>query len=174
MIGFLNIIELCKIYNINGFVYASSSSVYGKNKKIPFSIDDNVDSPISLYAATKKSTELIAECYSHLFDIKCTGLRFFTVYGPWGRPDMATFIFTKRIFENKKIDIFNFGKMKRDFTFIDDIVHGIEGALNVRTKFKHRIYNLGNNNPEVLLDFINEQNRKQEENSKKYITPRNT
>ncbi len=155
ILGQLNLLEISHKLKIKKFIYASSSSVYGGNKVFPFSVAQRVDNPISLYAASKKSSELVAECYSHLYDIQCIGLRFFTVYGPWGRPDMATFIFTKRIFENKKINIFNFGKMKRDFTFIDDIVHGVEGALNVKAKFKHRIYNLGNNNPEVLLDFIN-------------------
>ena len=110
---------------------------------------------MSIYAASKKSGELISESYSHLFDIQCIGLRFFTVYGPWGRPDMATFIFTKKIIEGKQIEIFNNGKMKRDFTFIDDIVNGIMGAIKLKLKFKHRIYNLGNNNPEDLSDFVN-------------------
>ena len=129
VLGQLNMLELAKKLNVKKFIYASSSSVYGGNKKMPFSISQRVDNPISLYAATKKSTELIAECYSHLFDIQCVGLRFFTVYGPWGRPDMATFIFTKNILENKTIPIFNYGKMERDFTYIDDIVQGILGAL---------------------------------------------
>ena len=152
--GQLNMLELAKKLNVKKYIYASSSSVYGGNKKMPFSVNQKVDNPISLYAATKKSTELIAECYSHLFDIKCTGLRFFTVYGPWGRPDMATFIFTKKILENKKIEIFNYGKMKRDFTYIDDIVDGILGAMKNRNNSNHKIYNLGNNNPEVLLEFV--------------------
>ena len=152
--GQLNMLELAKKLNVKKYIYASSSSVYGGNKKMPFSVNQKVDNPISLYAATKKSTELIAECYSHLFDIKCTGLRFFTVYGPWGRPDMATFIFTKNILENKKIEIFNYGKMQRDFTYIDDIVDGILGAMKNRNNRNHKIYNLGNNNPEVLLEFV--------------------
>ena len=121
---------------------------------MPFSVNQRVDNPISLYAASKKSTELVSECYSHLFNIQCIGLRFFTVYGPWGRPDMATFIFTERIIQNKKIDIFNYGKMHRDFTYIDDIVQGIVGAVKLKKTFKHKIYNLGNSNPEILMDFI--------------------
>ena len=153
ILGHLNILELVKRSNIDKLIYASSSSVYGGNKKLPFSVRDRVDQPVSLYAASKKSCELISECYSKLFGFKCIGLRFFTVYGPWGRPDMATFIFTKNIINKKKIDIFNFGKMKRDFTYIDDIIHGIEGAILSKKKF-HNIYNLGNNNSENLLDFI--------------------
>ena len=120
---------------------------------MPFSVSQRVDNPISLYAATKKSSELVAECYSHLFDIQCIGLRFFTVYGPWGRPDMATFIFTKNILEGKTIQIFNYGKMERDFTYIDDIVQGILGALKNNIS-NHKVYNLGNSNPEVLLEFV--------------------
>jgi UDP-glucuronate 4-epimerase len=147
-------LELAKNLKVDKFIYASSSSVYGGNKEMPFSVTQRVDNPISLYAATKKSTELIAECYSHLFKIQCVGLRFFTVYGPWGRPDMATFIFTKNILENKTIQIFNYGKMKRDFTYIDDIVQGVLGVLKIRKKFSHKIYNLGNSHPEVLLEFI--------------------
>jgi len=154
ILGQLNMLELARRYKIKKFIYASSSSVYGGNKKFPFSVEQRVDNPISLYAASKKSSELIAECYSHLFGIQCVGLRFFTVYGPWGRPDMATYIFTKRIIEKKEIDIFNFGKMERDFTYVDDIVDGIYGAVNFNGKFKHKIYNLGNNNPEILIDFI--------------------
>ena len=156
IMGQLNVLEIAKKQKIKKFIYASSSSVYGGNKKLPFSIEQRVDNPVSLYAASKKSTELLAECYSKLFKIQCIGLRFFTVYGPWGRPDMATFIFTKNILENKKIDIFNFGKMKRDFTYIDDIVSGVEGAVNykINKKSLHNIYNLGNSNSENLLDFI--------------------
>ncbi len=154
VLGQLNILELAKKNNIEKIIYASSSSVYGGNKIMPFSIKHRVDNPISLYAASKKSTELLSECYAHLFNIKCIGLRFFTVYGPWGRPDMATFIFTKRILEKKKIDIFNYGKMQRDFTFVDDIVQGIEGAIKFKTNSNHKIYNLGNSHPEILSDFI--------------------
>ena len=156
LMGQLNILEIVKAKKIKKFIYASSSSVYGGNKELPFSTKQRVDNPMSLYAATKKSTELLAECYSKLYKIQCIGLRFFTVYGPWGRPDMATFIFTKKILEKKKIDIFNFGKMKRDFTYIDDIVNGINGSILYESKkqFYHKIYNLGNNNSEDLLDFI--------------------
>ena len=154
ILGQINLLEFAKKINIKKFIYASSSSVYGGNEKMPFSVKHRVDKPISLYAASKKSTELLAECYSHLFKIKCIGLRFFTVYGPWGRPDMATFIFTKKILENKKINIFNYGNMKRDFTYIDDIVKGIKGAVNLKGDYKHKIYNLGNNKPEDLKRFI--------------------
>ena len=154
ILGQINLLEFAKKIKIKKFIYASSSSVYGGNEKMPFSVKHRVDKPISLYAASKKSTELLAECYSHLFKIKCIGLRFFTVYGPWGRPDMATFIFTKKIIENKKINIFNYGNMKRDFTYIDDIVKGIKGAVNLKGDYKHKIYNLGNNKPEDLKRFI--------------------
>ena len=154
ILGQINLLEFAKKIKIKKFIYASSSSVYGGNVKMPFSVKHRVDKPISLYAASKKSTELLAECYSHLFKIKCIGLRFFTVYGPWGRPDMATFIFTKKILENKKINIFNYGNMKRDFTYIDDIVKGIKGAVNLKGDYKHKIYNLGNNKPEDLKRFI--------------------
>ncbi len=154
VLGQINLLEFAKKLNVKKFIYASSSSVYGGNEKMPFSVKHRVDKPISLYAASKKSTELLAECYSHLFKIKCIGLRFFTVYGPWGRPDMATFIFTKKILENKKINIFNYGNMKRDFTYIDDIVKGIKGAVNLKGDYKHKIYNLGNNKPEDLKRFI--------------------
>src|SRR5574337_339272 len=123
--GFLNILEGCRHNNIKHLIYASSSSVYGANTKMPFSVHHNVDHPVSLYAATKKANELMAHTYSSLYNIHCTGLRFFTVYGPWGRPDMALFIFTKAILENKPIDVFNFGKMQRDFTYIDDIIEGV-------------------------------------------------
>ena len=153
VLGQVNMLELAKNVEAKKFIYASSSSVYGGNKKMPFSVSQRVDNPISLYAATKKSSELIAECYSHLFNIKCIGLRFFTVYGPWGRPDMATFIFTKNIIEGKTLQIFNYGKMERDFTYIDDIVQGILGALKKNIP-NHKVYNLGNSNPEVLLEFV--------------------
>ena len=155
ILGHLNMLELAKKTKVKKFIYASSSSVYGGNKILPFSVKQRVDSPVSIYAASKKSGELISESYAHLFGIQCIGLRFFTVYGPWGRPDMATFIFTKRIIEGKEIEVFNKGKMKRDFTFIDDIVDGIMGAVNLKIKYEHRIYNLGNNNPEDLFNFIN-------------------
>ena len=129
VVGFLNLLECCRHYNIKHLVYASSSSVYGNNDKIPFSIDDNVDHPISIYAATKKSNELMAHTYSHLYKIPTTGLRFFTVYGPWGRPDMAMFLFTDAIYHNRPVKVFNHGKMERDFTFVDDIVKGVDTIL---------------------------------------------
>ena len=152
LVGFLNIIELCRHNNVEGFVYASSSSVYGGNTKIPFSVDDNVDNPISLYAATKKANELIANSYSYLYDLYTTGLRFFTVYGPWGRPDMAMFIFTEKIINNEEIQVFNHGKMKRDFTYIDDIVSGTRAAIN--NNYKCEVFNLGNHKSEELLDVV--------------------
>jgi len=172
LVGFVNILECCRHNSIKHLVFASSSSVYGANTKRPFSVHHNVDHPVSLYAATKKANELIAHTYSHLFDIPCTGLRFFTVYGPWGRPDMALFLFTKAISEEMPINIFNQGKMERDFTYIDDIV---EGVVRVMGKIpepddnwdaddpdpgtfytKYKIYNIGNNNPVKLMDFIGE------------------
>ena len=162
LVGFLNILEGCRHSQIQHLVYASSSSVYGANKKIPFSVEDNVDYPISLYAATKKSNELIAHSYSHLYQIPMTGLRFFTIYGPWGRPDMAMFIFTKAILEEKPIDVFNYGKMQRDFTYIDDIVEGVIRTLdripqsgeNPQTNAPYKLYNIGNNQPIELLHLI--------------------
>ncbi|CAD0221682.1 nucleotide sugar epimerase [Planktothrix agardhii CCAP 1459/11A] len=162
LVGFLNILEGCRHSQIQHLVYASSSSVYGANKKIPFSVEDNVDYPISLYAATKKSNELIAHSYSHLYQIPMTGLRFFTIYGPWGRPDMAMFIFTKAILEEKPIDVFNYGKMQRDFTYIDDIVEGVIRTLdripqsgeNPHTNAPYKLYNIGNNQPIELLHLI--------------------
>ena len=154
VLGQVNMFELARKLRVKKFIYASSSSVYGGNKILPFSIKHRVDNPISLYAASKKSTELIAEYYSQLYKIKSVGLRFFTVYGPWGRPDMATFIFTKNILNGKPINIFNYGKMKRDFTYIDDIILGINGAINSKAKDLHTVYNLGNSNPELLLEFI--------------------
>ncbi len=154
ILGQLNLLEFAKKHGVKKFIYASSSSVYGGNVNLPFSTSHRVDNPVSLYAASKKSAELVAECYSHLYKIQCIGLRFFTVYGPWGRPDMATFIFTKKILENKTIEVFNHGLMERDFTYIDDIINGIFGTLEIKKKFKHKIYNLGNNKPELLEDFI--------------------
>jgi UDP-glucuronate 4-epimerase len=151
-IGFFNMINAAHKKKVANFVYASSSSVYGNNKKVPFSVKDPVDHPISLYAATKKSNELVAHAYSHLFGLKSTGLRFFTVYGPYGRPDMALFKFTKAILAGKPIDVYNFGRMKRDFTYIDDIVSGVIGALNHPVKYA--VYNLGNHRAVTLLYFI--------------------
>jgi len=152
IVGFNNLIELCRHNNVDGFIYASSSSVYGGNTKMPFSVTDRVDNPISLYAATKKANELIANSYSHLYGLRTTGLRFFTVYGPWGRPDMAIYIFTKNILASKPISVFNNGDMKRDFTYIDDIVSGTRAAID--KNYKCEIFNLGNNKSEALMDII--------------------
>lgn len=164
VVGFVNILEGCRHHNIKHLVYASSSSVYGMNVKQPFSTDDIVDYPISLYAATKKSNELMAHTYSHLYNIPTTGLRFFTVYGPYGRPDMAYFSFTKKILEGENIDVFNNGEMQRDFTYIDDIVEGIIRIIDKipitqssdisRAKAPYKIYNIGNNQPVTLRRFI--------------------
>jgi len=171
IIGFINVLEACRNYPVEHFLYASSSSVYGGNKVAPFSTNHNVDHPVSLYAATKKSNELMAHTYSHLYGIPTTGLRFFTVYGPYGRPDMAYFSFTKDILADKPIKVFNHGKMERDFTYIDDIVEGIvklidkvptankewdESKDDLSTSFApYKIYNIGNNNPVQLMRFIN-------------------
>ena len=168
--GFLNILEGCRHAKVEHLVYASSSSVYGGNTQMPFSIHDNVDHPVSLYAASKKANELMAHCYAHLYGIPCTGLRFFTVYGPWGRPDMALFIFTKAILEGKPIEVYNHGKMRRDFTYVDDIVEGVIRTLDRpatpnrdwsgdrpdpgTSSAPARIYNIGNHQPVELLRFI--------------------
>ncbi len=152
LLGFLNILELVRHLQIPKLVYASSSSVYGNNRKIPFSAKDNVDHPISLYAATKKANELMAYTYHHLYGIEMVGLRFFTVYGPWGRPDMALFIFSKAISAGQPIHVYNYGKMKRDFTYIDDIIDGIIASME--KKFSYEIFNLGNSRAVDLLDFI--------------------
>ncbi len=170
LVGFVNILEACRHQKVKHLVFASSSSVYGANTKMPFSVHDNVDHPVSLYAATKKSNELIAHSYSHLFGLHCTGLRFFTVYGPWGRPDMALFLFTKAILENRPIQVFNHGKMQRDFTYIDDIVEGIMRVIENPPKpnsdwtgdapdpatsyTNYKIYNIGNHSPVELTEFI--------------------
>jgi len=170
LVGFVNILECCRHHDVKHLVFASSSSVYGANTNMPFSVHNNVDHPVSLYAASKKSNELMAHTYSHLFDLPCTGLRFFTVYGPWGRPDMALFLFTKATLEDKPIDVFNHGKMKRDFTYIDDIVEGVVRVMKNQPEFnpdwsgdapdpgtsyaRYKIYNIGNNNPVQLMDFI--------------------
>ncbi len=168
IIGFLNILEACRQYNVKNLSYASSSSVYGLNEELPFSTNHNVDHPISLYAASKKSNELMAHTYSHLFGISTTGLRFFTVYGPWGRPDMALFLFVKAALEGNKIDVFNNGEMLRDFTYIDDIVEGVIRVINNPAKANlswdkkepstssapYKVYNIGNNNPVKLMNFI--------------------
>tara|TARA_A100001035_G_C27777116_1_gene499651 strand:- start:1176 stop:2192 length:1017 start_codon:yes stop_codon:yes gene_type:complete len=156
--GFLKILEGCRNYKVKHLVYASSSSVYGNNKKIPFETTDNVDHPISLYAATKKSNELMAHTYGHLYGFKTTGLRFFTVYGPWGRPDMAYYLFTDAIYKNKPIKVFNNGIMERDFTYIDDVVHGIARIIEkkIDDRSHYKIYNIGNNKPTKLMEFIDE------------------
>lgn len=164
IIGFYNILEACRNHPVEHLVYASSSSVYGGNKKVPFSTDDKVDNPVSLYAATKKSNELMAHAYSKLYNIPSTGLRFFTVYGPTGRPDMAYFGFTNKLVNNETIKIFNYGNCKRDFTYVDDIVEGVKRVMMSPPEKKngddglpvppYKIYNIGNNNPENLLDFV--------------------
>lgn len=164
IIGFYNILEACRNHPVEHLVYASSSSVYGSNKKIPYSTDDKVDNPVSLYAATKKSNELMAHSYSKLYNIPSTGLRFFTVYGPAGRPDMAYFGFTNKLRNGENIQIFNFGNCKRDFTFVDDIVEGIKRIMQCAPEKEdgedglplppYRVYNIGNNSPENLLDFV--------------------
>jgi len=170
IVGFINILEACRHNNVEHLAYASSSSVYGLNESMPFSTSDNVDHPISLYAASKKSNELMAHTYSYLYNLPTTGLRFFTVYGPWGRPDMALFLFTKAILEGKPIDVYNNGNMQRDFTFIDDIVEGVVRVIdNIPDKNHHwrgeapdpssspapyKVYNIGNSSPVKLMDFI--------------------
>ena len=164
LIGFYNLLEACRHHEVEHLVYASSSSVYGSNKKVPYSTDDKVDNPVSLYAATKKSNELMAHAYSKLYDIPSTGLRFFTVYGPAGRPDMAYFGFTNKLREGKTIQIFNYGNCERDFTYIDDIVEGVVRVMQHAPERKtgedglpippYKVYNIGNSNPENLLDFV--------------------
>ncbi|TDQ24109.1 NAD-dependent epimerase [Tenacibaculum caenipelagi] len=156
IVGFLNILECCRHHQIKHLVYASSSSVYGANKKVPFSEEDSVDNPVSLYAATKKSNELMAHTYSHLYKIPTTGLRFFTVYGPWGRPDMAPILFADAISNDRPIKVFNNGDMERDFTYIDDIVEGVKRVIekSVENRELYKIYNIGNNDSVKLLDFI--------------------
>lgn len=164
LIGFYNILEACRHNNVDHLVYASSSSVYGSNKKVPYSTEDKVDNPVSLYAATKKSNELMAHAYSKLYNIPSTGLRFFTVYGPCGRPDMAYFGFTNKLLKGEKIQIFNYGNCKRDFTYVDDIVEGVVRIMQHAPEKKlgkdglpippYKVYNIGNNSPENLLDFV--------------------
>jgi len=150
--GFLNLLEIAREFPVINFVFASSSSVYGNNRKLPFSVEDPVDTPISLYAATKRANELMAYTYSHMFKIPLTGLRYFTVYGPWGRPDMALFLFTRSIMEGNPIDIYNYGNMKRDFTYISDIVDGTISALD--NPFRYELFNLGNSNTVELMELI--------------------
>jgi len=187
LVGHLTILEGCRHNNVEHLVYASSSSVYGLNSKTPFSTVDSVDHPISLYAASKKSNELMSHTYSHLYDIPTTGLRFFTVYGPWGRPDMALFKFTKAIVEGKEIDIYNHGDMRRDFTYIDDIVEGIlriqdivpqrkpqwkvETGSAAESSAPYRIFNIGNGNPVKLLDFVTSLEKSLNTTAKKNFMP---
>lgn len=187
IVGFANILEMCRHYKVEHLVYASSSSVYGMNVKMPFSVHHNVDHPISLYAATKKSNELMAHAYSYLFGLPTTGLRFFTVYGPWGRPDMALFLFTEAIINDRPIKVFNNGKMKRDFTYIDDIVEGVVRLLNNPPKENknwdnekadpgtssapYKVYNIGNNKPVNLMEFIEILEEKIGKKAKKEFLP---
>jgi len=187
IVGFMNILEGCRNNGVGHLVYASSSSVYGANTKMPFSVHHNVDHPVSLYAATKKANELMAHTYSSLYGIPATGLRFFTVYGPWGRPDMALFLFTKAILAGEPIDVYNYGKMQRDFTYIDDIVEGVTRVIDTvpssNTKWSgsapdpgtsyapYRIYNIGNNNPVELLRFIGTLERCLGKEAKKNLLP---
>lgn len=185
--GFINILEGCRHSKIHHLVYASSSSVYGANESIPFSVHDNVDHPVSLYAATKKSNELMAHCYSHLYGLPTTGLRFFTVYGPWGRPDMALFLFTKAILEDRPIDVYNHGEMFRDFTYVGDVVEGIIRVCDnvaqpnsawsgkqpdpATSRAPYRIYNIGNHAPVKLMDFIAEIERATGKTAQKNYLP---
>lgn len=187
ILGFTNILEACRQNEISHLVYASSSSVYGSNTKMPFSIHDNVDHPVSLYAASKKTNELMAHAYSHLYNLPTTGLRFFTVYGPWGRPDMALFKFTKAILDGSDLQVFNFGKHKRDFTYIDDIVTGVIRVIDSparsnenwngekpdsgSSKSPWRVYNIGNNTPIELLDYIEAIENKLNIKAKKKLLP---
>ena len=184
IVGFLNILECCRYNKIKHLAYASSSSVYGLNKAQPFSTSDDVSHPMSLYAASKKSNELMAHTYSHLYGIPTTGLRFFTVYGPWGRPDMALFLFTKAILEGKSIDVFNYGEMQRDFTYVDDIVEGVIRVIDNPPKgvseekmnpsnstAPYKVYNIGNNNPVKLMDFIEALEKKIGKIAKKNMLP---
>jgi len=170
LVGFLNVLEGCRDHGVEHLVFASSSSVYGANTKLPFSVHDNVDHPLSLYAATKKANELMAHTYAHLYGLPCTGLRFFTVYGPWGRPDMALFLFTRAILEDRPIDVFNEGRMQRDFTYVDDVVEGVVRVLAKppapdpawsgerpdpgTSPARYRVYNIGNDRPVALLRYI--------------------
>jgi UDP-glucuronate 4-epimerase len=167
--GFLNILECCKDYKVRGLIYASSSSVYGSNKKVPFSELDNVDNPISIYAATKKSNELMASVYNHLYNLNSTGLRFFTVYGEWGRPDMAYYSFTEKILKNEQIEVYNYGKVERDFTYIDDIVTGIKASIE--KNFSYEIFNLGNSKKEKVLDLIKVIENKLDKKAKIVLKP---
>lgn len=173
IVGFVNLLECCRNAKVNKLVYASSSSVYGNSDKTPFATEDNVDQPISLYAATKKSNELMAHTYSHLFNIETIGLRFFTVYGPWGRPDMAMFLFTDAILNDKPIKVFNGGNLSRDFTYIDDIIEGVIATLLVDRKQKenYSLYNIGNSHPVKLMSFIKAIEQATEKEADKEMCP---
>lgn len=187
IVGFMNVLEGCRHHGVEHLVYASSSSVYGGNTKMPFSEHNGVDHPVSLYAATKKANELMAHTYSHLYRLPCTGLRFFTVYGPWGRPDMALFLFTKAILEGRPIDVFNHGNMLRDFTYVDDIVEGVVRVLDrvaqpdaaynadvadpATSNAPYRVFNIGNNNPVKLTEFIAEIERALGKTAEKRLLP---
>lgn len=174
ILGFTVILECCRHHNVKKLVYASSSSVYGQNSEIPYNVNQKVDSPVSLYAASKTSNELMAHTYSHLFGIKTIGLRFFTVYGPWGRPDMAIFLFTDAILRDKSIKVFNNGNLSRDFTFIDDIVEGVQRVIVNESKLTtdlHQIYNIGNSKPVKLMDFIQAIEEKTNKTAKKVMLP---
>jgi UDP-glucuronate 4-epimerase len=187
IVGFTNILECCRHHKTKHLVFASSSSIYGMNEKVPFSVSDNVDHPVSLYAASKKANELMAHTYAHLYGLPCTGLRFFTVYGPWGRPDMAYFSFTKAIMEGKPIDVYNYGKMKRDFTYIDDIIEGVVRVINKipqpnpnwdrknpdpgSSYAPYKLYNIGNNNPVELIKFIEILETNIGKKAQKYMLP---
>jgi UDP-glucuronate 4-epimerase len=187
IVGFMNILEACRHNKVEHLVYASSSSVYGSNTQMPFSIHQNVDHPVSLYAASKKANELMAHTYAHLYDLPVTGLRFFTVYGPWGRPDMALFLFTRAILEDKPIKVFNHGKMSRDFTYVDDIVEGVVRVMDripepdpdwsgknpdpSSSRVPYRVYNIGNNSPVELLKFIEIIEEKTGKKAKKDMQP---
>ena len=170
VVGFLNVLECCRHYPVRHLVYASSSSVYGGNEKTPFSEEDRVDNPVSLYAATKKSDELMAGCYAHLYGIPATGLRLFTVYGPWGRPDMSPMLFASAILAGKPVKVFNHGDMLRDFTYVDDIVEGMVRVLD-RVPQKHEVFNIGCSNPVRLMDFISELERALGREAEKIMLP---
>lgn len=170
LVGFTNLIDEVKNAGVKNFVYASSSSVYGNNGKVPFAVDDEVDHPISLYAASKKANELIAHVYHHLYGLKCVGLRFFTVYGPWGRPDMAAFKFLNHMMKDEPIDVYNYGKeMMRDFTYIDDIVDGVVASID--GNFGYEVFNLGNHNPVQLMDFISVLEKHADREARKNLLP---
>ncbi len=187
LVGFLNVLEGCRHQGVEHLVFASSSSIYGANTRLPFSVHDNADHPLSLYAATKKANELMAHCYAHLYSLPCTGLRFFTVYGPWGRPDMALFLFTRAILEDRPIDVFNEGRMQRDFTYIDDVVEGVVRVLARpprpdpawsgdrpdpgTSRAPYRVYNIGNDRPVELLRYIEVLEERLGRTAKKNLLP---